>query len=154
MTQRQDVYGFLAYLMNIVWTQLFPISSLLKSPVSAATKHGVRWLQLIWVQIPTSLWNWNYLILPGIPIFRIDSPLPNARDSVKLPVCIMQGGAVTIAADHLDNAGFYVTTKSSLLQSMHIISQDETHLQMDVTAAMLSFYLHGIILPYFFSDCI
>ena len=29
---------------------------------------------------PTCLWNGNYQILPGIPIFGIDSPLPNAGD--------------------------------------------------------------------------
>ena len=39
--------------------------------------------------------------------------------------------------------------KSSLLDSMYIVSQEKTPLQMDVTAAMLSLSLYGIILLYF-----
>ena len=35
---------------------------------------------LPYAKIPTFLWNGNYLIFPGISIFGIDSPLPNARD--------------------------------------------------------------------------
>ena len=41
---------------------------------------------------------------------------------------------MTIAADHLDNAGFNAIGYSYLLESMSIIHQEKTPLQMDVTA--------------------
>ena len=53
----------IACLMNIVFKQPIPTSSLLKSPVCAVTKHGVRWLQLMWTPIIlpyASLWNGTY----------------------------------------------------------------------------------------------
>ena len=55
---------------------------------------------------------------------------------------------MTTVADHLDNAGFNTTAKSSLLELMYIINQEKTYLQMDITAAMLSLSLYRIILPY------
>ena len=63
---------------------------------------------------------------------------------------------MTAVADHFDNAEFYAIAKSSLLQLMCIISQENTPLQMDITAALLSLSLYGIILSYvcFFIDCI
>ena len=56
---------------------------------------------------------------------------------------------MTIVADHLGNAGFNTIVKSSLFESMYIINLEKTTLQMDITAAMLSLSLYGIILPYF-----
>ena len=56
---------------------------------------------------------------------------------------------MTVVADQLYNAGFNAIAKNSLLDSMYIINQDKTHLQMDVTAAIFSLSLYGIIVPYF-----
>ena len=63
---------------------------------------------------------------------------------------------MTAVADDLDNAGINAIAKSSLLELRYIINQENTHLQMDITAAMLSLSLNGMILAYlcFFIDCI
>ena len=79
------------------------------------------------IKLPTCLWNGNYLIFPGISIFGIEYPLPNARDLRNLwSYVICKGIQMTIPADHLDNVGFNVTAKSSLLESMHIINRKIT----------------------------
>ena len=100
-------------------------------------------------QIPISLWNGNYQILPGIPILSIDSPLPNAgylRNLWSYVCC--KGVQMTTVADHLDDAGFNSIAKSSLLELMYIINQEKTRLQMDIAVAMLPLSLYRIILPY------
>ena len=102
-------------------------------------------------QIPTCLWNGNYQILPGIPIFSIDSPLPKAGDLRNLwSYVFCKGVQMTTVADHLDNARFNTIAKSSLLELiyLYIINQEKTSLQMDITAAMLSLSLYRINLPY------
>ena len=114
MDSKSNVYDSLAYVMNIVSTQSIPTSPLLKSSVSAVTKHGAHRLQLMWTQtilpyakIPTCLWNGNYITLPGISIFGNESPLPNASDLWNLwSYVFCKGVQMTIVADHLDNAGF------------------------------------------------
>ena len=55
---------------------------------------------------------------------------------------------MTTAADNLDDAGFNTIAKSSLLESMYIIDQEKTPLQMDITDAMLPLSLYRIFLPY------
>ena len=57
---------------------------------------------------------------------------------------------MTGVANHLDSADFNAIVKSSLLESMYIINQEKTPLQMDVTAVMVSLSLYGNILPYSF----
>ena len=86
-------------------------------------------------QIHTCVWNGNgNQILPGIPIFGIDSSLPSA-------------GA-------LWNLWSYVFCKGAHSQELsvrikiYIINQEKTPLQMDITAAMLSLSLYRIILTY------
>ena len=64
--------------------------------------------------------SWNnrfFLILSGISFFDIDW--------------------LYIVVGHLDNPGFNAITKSSLLESIFIINQEKTPLQMDVEASML-----------------
>ena len=90
------------------------------------------------------LCNVNYQILLGIPIFGIDSPLPHAGELWHLSRCVGKGVQMTIVADHLNNAGFNIIAKSSLLELMYVINQENPPLQMDITGAML----YRIILPY------
>ena len=56
---------------------------------------------------------------------------------------------MTLVADHLDNTGLNAIVKSALLESMYIINQEKTPLQIYVTTAVLSLSLHRLILPYF-----
>ena len=79
-------------------------------------------------EIPTCVWNGNYQILPGIPIFSIDSPLPKAGDLRNLRSYVFcKGEQMTTVADHLDNAGFNTTAKSSLIELMYIINQEKPY---------------------------
>ena len=90
-------------------------------------------------QTPICLWIGNYLILPGISIFGINTPLPNASDLWKLWSYVFRKGVqMNIVAGHLDNAGFNAIAKSSLLEKMSNINREKTPLQMNVTASMLS----------------
>ena len=68
-------------------------------------------------QTPICLWIGNYLILPGISIFGINTPLPNVSDLWKLWSYVFRKGVqMNIVAGHLDNAGFNAIAKSSLLE--------------------------------------
>ena len=91
----QDVYGPLA---SNVSTQSVSTSPLLKSPGSAVTKHGVRWLQLMWTQsfylmanpylsVKLELSNspWNLHLRYRLPIAQSW----RLTESVKL--CVLQG---------------------------------------------------------------
>ena len=139
--------------MNIVSTQPIPTSPLLNSPVSAVTKHGVRWL---WTQIilphakiPICLWNGNYLILHGISIFGIDSHCPMLETYAICEAMCMQWRTYDYSGRSFGQCGFNAIAKSSLIQWMHIINPEKTPLKIDVAAAMLLFYLYGIIFAFF-----
>ena len=100
------------------------------------------------------IYRYAILLSSGISCFAKDSNVAQCKritESVKL--CVLQGRKVTIVTDHLDNAWFSAIATSSLS-----IEKKKTPLQMDVTAAMLSLSLHGIILAHsvlpFFCDCI
>ena len=91
------------------------------------------------------IYRYAILLSSGISCFAKDSNVAQCKritESVKL--CVLQGRKVTIVTDHLDNAWFSVIATSSLS------IEKKTPLQMDVTAAMLSLSLHGIILAHSF----
>ena len=97
--------------------------------------------------LPTSdcLWNGNYQILTGIPIFGIDSPLPKAGDLRNLwSYVFCKGVHMTTVADHLGSARFNIVAKSSLSELMYIIN-DKTPLEKDIMAAMFFLSLYRII---------
>ena len=62
--------------------------------------------------------------------------MPDARDlGNQWSYVVCKGVQMTLVADHLDNAGFNAIAKSSIFESMYIINQVKTRLEMDVTAA-------------------
>ena len=145
-TQSQYVYDSIAYLMNIISTQRIPCC---RSPLCLQSQRMASvGYSLCGRKIPTCLWFGNYLILPGISIFNIDSPLQNARNLCNVWSYVScKGVQRTLVADHFDNAGFNAIAKSSLLESMHIINQEKT--PKWVSRLQCCHVLFGIILPYF-----
>ena len=94
-----------------------------KAWCSLATAN-VNSVILPYAKILIFLWIGNYLILSGISIFGIDSPLPNSRDLWNLCSYVFcKGVYMTIVANHFGNAGFNAIAKSSLLESKYIINQ-------------------------------
>ena len=92
-----------------------------------------------------SLCNFVSKLSSGISCFAKDSNVAQCKritESVKL--CVLQGRELITVIDHLDNAWFSAIATSSLSIGK------KTPLQIDVTAAMLSLSVHGIILPNFF----
>ena len=118
MDQSQDVRGY-GPLASIVSTQPISTSPLLKFPVSAVTKHGVRWLQLMWTQSSYLMANphlsvklelsnspWNLHLRYWLPIAQSW----RLTESVKL--CVLQGRTDDYSSWLLDNAGFNTTAKN------------------------------------------
>ena len=82
----------------MVSTQPISTSPLQKSPVSVVTKHGVRWLQLMWTQSSYLMANphlsvkWELLNSPWNLHLRYRLPIAQSwrlTESVKL--CVLQG---------------------------------------------------------------
>ena len=148
-TQSQNVYG--PTLESIVSTQPISTSPLLKSPVSAVTKHGVRWLQLMWTQSSYLMANpylsveWELSNSPWNLHLRYRLPIAQSwrlTESVKL--CVLQG--------HTDDYSSWLFGQCWIQyhyqELIYIINQEKTPLQMDFTVAMLSLSLYRIILPH------
>ena len=110
----------------------FKLPSRTLSPPNLFQK-SVDAITLPYAKIATCLWNRNCIILPGISIFGINSPLLNARD-LRNPWSYVscKGVRITIVSDHLDNAGFNAIAKSSLSIRIKHLSK------WDVTASMSS----------------
>ena len=118
---------------------LFRLSHCWKSPVFAVTKHGIRWLPLMWLNQPNlrqtiityRLWNG---IFPCNFHHRL--LLPNARDLCILPTkpYACKGVHVTTWGDGLnnfENAGFNFIPESSYLQLIY--HHKKTPVQMNLT---------------------
>ena len=111
---------------------LFGLSHSWKSPVFAVTKHGIRWLRLMWLNQPnlrqTNLllsmkWNFHRRLL-----------LPSARDLCILPMkpYVCKGVHVTTwGLNNFENAGFNFIPESSRLQLIN--HQKKTSVQMNLT---------------------
>ena len=136
---------------SIASTQPISTSPLLKSPVSPVTKHGVRWLQLMWTQSfylmanPHLSVKWELSNYPWNLHLRYRLPIAQSwrlTESVKL--CVLQG-----RTDDYSSWLFGQCWIQYHCQELtNIINQEKTPLQMDITAAMLSLSLYRIILPH------
>ena len=148
-----DCYGLKSQdvLVSTVSTQSISTSPLLKSPVSAVTKHCVRWLQLMWTQSAYLMANphlsvkWNLSNSPGNLHLRYQLPIAQSwrlTETVKL--CVLQGRTDGYSSWLFGQCWIQYHCQ----ELMYIINQEKTPLQMDITAAMLSLTLYRIILPH------